>query len=45
MKKQDNQTEYVVDDRCATPEYLDRIRNMTPEEFERHIKKLKEEEK
>ena len=34
---------FIADDRFSTPEYLDRLRNMTPEEFEQHIKKLKEE--
>lgn len=38
----DDQKEYIADDRFSTQEYLDRLRNMTPEEFEQHIKQLKE---
>ena len=44
MKKQEDRDEYIVDDRYSTPEYLERIRNMTPEEFERHIETLMEKE-
>lgn len=36
--------EYITDDRFSTPEYLERIRNMTEEEFKQHIKELKEQE-
>ena len=39
------QTEYIADDRMSTPEYLANIRNMTDEEFQRHIEQLKEQVK
>ena len=45
VKSQDERNEYIADERYPTPEYLEWIRNMTPEEFERHIEKLKEEER
>lgn len=45
VKSQDERNEYIADERYPTPEYLEWIRNMTPEEIERHIEKLKEEER
>ena len=36
--------EYIADDRCATPEYFEMLKNMTEEELAQYIKKLKEQE-
>ncbi len=41
MKKQD---EYIADDRLATPEYFEKLKNMTDREFSQHINNLKEQE-
>lgn len=40
----EDRDKYIADDRFSTDEYLDRLRNMTPEEFEQHIKKLQEQQ-
>lgn len=36
-------SEYICDDRRETPEEIERIRNMSDEEFEEHLRKLREE--
>lgn len=35
---------YIADDRQATPEYFEMLKNMTEEEFTRHIQEIKEKE-
>lgn len=37
-------SEYIADESFPTPEYLERVRNMTDEEFAEHIEKLKAQE-
>lgn len=36
--------EYIADDRYATPEYFEYLKNMTAEEFAQHIEGLKNQE-
>ena len=33
--------EYIADDRLATPEYFEKLKSMTDEEFVQHIEELK----
>lgn len=35
---------YIADDRRATPEYFEMLKNMTEEEFAQHIENLKKQE-
>lgn len=36
------ENEYICDDRTATPEYIQKLWDMTEEEFENHLIKNKE---
>ena len=36
--------EYIADESFPTPEYLERLRNMTDEEFAQHIEELKKQD-
>lgn len=36
--------EYIADDRLATPEYFEQLKNMSEEEFAQHIEELKKQE-
>lgn len=40
----EQRNDYIADDRFSTPEYLERIRNMTDEEFAQHIRDIERKE-
>ena len=37
-------SEYIADDRFATPEYFEWLKSMTEEEFAEHIERLKKQD-
>lgn len=37
--------DYIADDRTVTPEYFEKLKNMTEEEFRSHIEEMKNKEK
>lgn len=44
MTFENKRDDFIVDDSLVTPEYLDKIINMTEEEFLEHIEQLEKQE-